>query len=101
MSSGTVSKIENIPYWLVNVPKSQWTAQCPDFIANASERDREMLSIPDSQYRRLSWDDVQEIISRSYDLEAGACLLMHVRDQSARPFQAYAFRHTEIPGLHR
>lgn len=69
MSLETVSSDEGkIPYWLVNVPRSQWTAECPDFIANASERDRNMLSIPDSQFHRLSWDDVQEIISKSHQI---------------------------------
>lgn len=66
MSSESILEFEReTPYWLVNVPKSQWTAKCPEFIANASERDRNMLSIPDSQFHRLSWEDVQEIISKN------------------------------------
>ena len=52
------------PYWLVNVPRSQWTAQCPDFLLNASERDKKILSTPDNQSHRLSWEEVQRIVGR-------------------------------------
>lgn len=53
-----------LPFWLVNVPRSEWPERCPDFLINASDRDRGILSIPDSQYRRLSWIEVQEYVSK-------------------------------------
>lgn len=53
---------EALPYWLVNVPTDQRPAECPDFLADASEKDRKILATPDAEYRRLSWPEVQEII---------------------------------------
>lgn len=50
------------PYWLVNVPKSQWPAECPDFLRDISERDKAMISIPASEFHRLTWPEVQEIV---------------------------------------
>ena len=52
------------PFWLVNVPRSEWPEKCPDFLINASDRDRAILSTPDSQYCRLSWMEVQEIVRK-------------------------------------
>ena len=53
-----------LPFWLVNVPKSEWPEKCPDFLVNASDRDRAILSTPDSQYYRPSWAEVQEYVSK-------------------------------------
>lgn len=53
---------ETLPYWLVNVPVDQRPAECPDFLADANEKDRGILATPDPEYRRLSWSEVQEII---------------------------------------
>ncbi|MCJ1470097.1 hypothetical protein MMC07_008742 [Pseudocyphellaria aurata] len=51
-----------LPFWLVNVPRSEWPEKCPDFLINVSDRDRAILGTPDSQFRRLSWKEVQECI---------------------------------------
>lgn len=53
---------EPLPYWLVNVPPDQRPAACPEFLADANEKDRGILATPDSEYRRLTWPEVQEII---------------------------------------
>ena len=45
---------ESLPYWLVNVPRSQWPAECPDFLRDISERDKAMISVPESEFRRLT-----------------------------------------------
>ncbi|MCJ1470550.1 hypothetical protein MMC07_009196 [Pseudocyphellaria aurata] len=52
----------NLPYWLVNVPKSDWPEECPDFLINISERNKLTLSTPDSQYSRLTWNEVREYV---------------------------------------
>ena len=54
---------ESLPYWLVNVPKPQWPAECPDFLRDISERDKAMISIPESEFHRLTWPEVQELVS--------------------------------------
>jgi hypothetical protein len=54
---------EELPFWLVNVPRDQWPAECPEFLRDAGEKDRRIIGTPDSDYKRLSWQEVQEIIS--------------------------------------
>jgi len=54
---------EGLPFWLVNVPRDQWPAECPDFLRDVGEKDRMIIGTPDSDYKRLSWQEVQEIIS--------------------------------------
>lgn len=51
-----------LPYWLVNVPKDKRPAECPDFLADVNEKDRRILETPDSDYHRLTWAEVKDII---------------------------------------
>lgn len=53
---------EIIPYWVVNVPRSQWTAECPTFLRNQPPKNVQCLATPDRHYQRQSWGEVQEII---------------------------------------
>ncbi|KAK3940087.1 hypothetical protein QBC46DRAFT_459253 [Diplogelasinospora grovesii] len=50
--------VTDIPYWHVNVPLSQRTAECPDFLLNLSEKDLNIIRTPDSAYHFDTWDDV-------------------------------------------
>lgn len=59
----TITVKEALPYWLVNVPPSEWPAECPEFLLNQTEKNMQVLSIPDEEYHRQSWDVVKEIIS--------------------------------------
>ena len=54
---------EPLPFWLVNVPRGQWPAECPEALRECGEKDKEIMSTPDSEYKRLSWPEVQHIIS--------------------------------------
>jgi hypothetical protein len=54
---------EPLPFWLVNVPRDQWPSSCPEFLKNCGEKDRRIIGTPDSEYRRLSWEECGEIIS--------------------------------------
>lgn len=56
-----------LPFWLMNIPRNQWPSQCPEFLVNLSARDKRILSIPDDQYQRATWNEVQEYI-RSLNL---------------------------------
>ena len=62
---------EPLPYWLINIPQSQWPASCPGFLRDISSRDKAMISIPESEFHRLSWPEVQELVSMylSFDPE--------------------------------
>lgn len=57
------SSTETFPYWNVNVPESQQTEECPEFLRNLSEKDRGILSTPDSAYRLETWPEVQKIVA--------------------------------------
>ena len=52
-----------LPYWLVNVPQSEWPVQCPDFLLNQSQKNVRCLSMPDEKYTKQTWDVVKDIIS--------------------------------------
>jgi hypothetical protein len=54
---------EELSFWLVNVPRDQWPTECPDFLRDVGEKDRMIIGTLDSDYKRLSWQEVQEIIS--------------------------------------
>lgn len=60
----TAMACETVPFWNVNVPKASWTEDCPEFLRYAfdNEKDRGILSTPDSQYHRQSWQQVKNII---------------------------------------
>ena len=57
-----LSDLETLPYWQVNVPADQRSAECPDFLKDANEKDQKILATPDTEFRRLSWPEVQELI---------------------------------------
>jgi hypothetical protein len=59
---------EPLPWWLVNVPRDQWTEECPEFLRECGEKDRGIIGTPNSEYRRLSWDEVREIISTTWSI---------------------------------
>jgi hypothetical protein len=52
---------EPLPYWLVNLPRSQWTAECPSFLRDQSAKNIKSLSTPDHLYTRQTWEEVKEI----------------------------------------
>ena len=51
-----------LPYWLVNVPDEQWPSSCPVFLRDISAKNERVVGTPDEHYRRLSWEEVQEIL---------------------------------------
>jgi hypothetical protein len=56
---------EPLPYWLNNVPEHQRPATCPEFLLDISDRNKGMISLPEAEFHRLTWPEVQELISRS------------------------------------
>ncbi|KAF2198413.1 hypothetical protein GQ43DRAFT_443375 [Delitschia confertaspora ATCC 74209] len=53
---------EPLPFWLVNVPRNEWPPKCPEFLLECGEKDRRIIGSPDSEYKRLSWDEVKQLI---------------------------------------
>ena len=64
-----------IPYWLVNVPSAEWPSECPTFLQNISQKDREIIGTPDSDYHRLSWPEVRKVVGTL----APSCSLVNSR----------------------
>ncbi|OAL74351.1 hypothetical protein A7D00_2384 [Trichophyton violaceum] len=58
----TQAEPEGLPYWLVNVPRDRWPAECPDYLCNLPAKNISILSTPDSEYVRQDWDLVRQII---------------------------------------
>lgn len=61
--SSTSKEPGSLPYWLMNVPRDQWPAECPDFLRNLPEKNIGILSTPDELYKRQDWELVKEFIS--------------------------------------
>lgn len=52
-----------VPYWHVNVPPSERTPECPEFLLNLCAKDLSIVSAPDSSYRLQAWPEVRDIIA--------------------------------------
>lgn len=59
------SAAQDLPYWQVNVPEHLRTAECPEFLRNLSDKDRGIISTPDSQYQVDSWAVVQGKVAQN------------------------------------
>jgi len=62
--SSTPEAEEPLPYWLINVPKDQQPAACPEFLLDISDRNKAMINLPQADYHVLTWSEVQELISK-------------------------------------
>jgi hypothetical protein len=92
---------EPLPFWLVNVPRDHWPAECPDFLKELGEKDRSIIGTPDSEYQKLSWEEVRHFIS----MDAAASSLSGegsdaCRYQSLRPLPPRAFGAEAVPPVY-
>lgn len=51
-----------LPYWLLNVPKSDWPKSCPDYLQDISPRNRAILSVDNDKFVKATWEQVKEIV---------------------------------------
>lgn len=65
-----------LPYWIINVPESQRPTECPEFLLDISDRNKEIINLPQDEYDILSWPEVQDLISKWPRL----CLWEYVAD---------------------
>lgn len=56
---------KDVPYWNVNVPREEWTEECPDYLADVDQNDRKHLSVWDEDYHVQSWAEVQDVIRKT------------------------------------
>ncbi len=56
---------QDLPYWQVNIPEHLRTTECPEFLRNVSDKDRGIISTPDSDYEVDSWPVVQHKVAQN------------------------------------
>ncbi|KAL1848600.1 hypothetical protein Plec18170_007910 [Paecilomyces lecythidis] len=64
--NGDSSSPESLPYWLVNVPRSEWPAECPEYLRDLVPKSIKCLSTPDEAYKRQDWELVKEIVGTNH-----------------------------------
>lgn len=52
-----------LPFWQVNVPQEERTVECPEALCGLSAKDEDILSTPDAEYKRQSWDEVRQFVA--------------------------------------
>ncbi|KFY38905.1 hypothetical protein V495_06266 [Pseudogymnoascus sp. VKM F-4514 (FW-929)] len=62
---GSLADASTLPYWQVNVPPEEREEECPPFLLSAKGKDVEILGTPDSEYKRMTWPELQGHISRN------------------------------------
>jgi hypothetical protein len=55
-------------YWNANQAKERWTKECPESLVGMSEKNKGILSKKDEEFRRRSWEEVKELVSKCCDL---------------------------------
>ncbi|KAI0175591.1 hypothetical protein GGR52DRAFT_319046 [Hypoxylon sp. FL1284] len=60
-----MGSINVLPYWQVNIPESDRTTKCPEFLANLTVKDVGIISTPDSEYHVATWPEVQNIVAEN------------------------------------
>jgi len=53
---------EELQYWNFNVPQSQRSSECPEYLLNLSDKDRRLIGSWDSDYQVQDWVRVQELV---------------------------------------
>ncbi|KAG5957469.1 hypothetical protein E4U58_005991 [Claviceps cyperi] len=75
-----------IPFWQVNCPPDQLTAECPPFLLNLSSKDERIIGTPDTDFDILPWDNVVNIV-RTNKLEQ-----FHRKPSQLRRYKAFTFQ---------
>jgi len=53
---------EELQYWNFNLPQSQRSSECPEYLLNLSDKDRRLMGSWDSDYQIQDWAKVQELV---------------------------------------
>ena len=71
LHSSTMIQPDPRAYWNVNVPSDEWTIECPEYLCNQREKDVKILSTPDPEYKRPSWQEVRSLIGMLLEAPSG------------------------------
>jgi hypothetical protein len=57
-----ITDADQLPYWLVNVPRAEWPSECPEFLRDLPLKNIRILSTPDESYLRQDWAVAKKIV---------------------------------------
>ncbi|KAI1103307.1 hypothetical protein F4804DRAFT_310353 [Jackrogersella minutella] len=60
-----MGSVNTLPYWQVNVPESERTEECPEFLRALSAKDVGIIGTPDAAYQAATWAEVQGIVAEN------------------------------------
>lgn len=49
-------------FWNANLPSSQWTEECPDFLLGQATKNIGILSGKQEDYHTLEWPEAKELV---------------------------------------
>ena len=52
-------------FWNVSLPRDQWTEECPEYLIGKSQKDIGILSRKDTDFKRCTWEQAQDLVSMS------------------------------------
>lgn len=61
--SSPVQANPKVDYWNQNIPESEWTTECPDFLLGMNKKDQEILGTPQSDYSLLTWKQLSDFVA--------------------------------------
>ena len=62
----TVPPNGELPYWQVNVPPDQRKAECPGFLKDITDRNKDIIRVPLNQFRYQTWEEVKALIGKQF-----------------------------------
>ena len=60
------AKPEEVPeqWWNFNQPKEKWTAECPAYLLDQSEKNMGILMKKDEDFTKFTWEKCQELVGK-------------------------------------
>lgn len=63
----------SLKYWNSNLPQHEWTAECPQYLVDTSEKNKHILLGRDEDFMNFSWPEVKHLIGKD---EPRRCVTM-------------------------
>ncbi|KIW09483.1 uncharacterized protein PV09_00361 [Verruconis gallopava] len=54
---------EKIQWFNYNLPKEEWTEECPESLRDASAKDRGIIGSLDEDFKPMSWEEVKHLVA--------------------------------------
>ena len=63
----------SLKYWNANIPQSEWTEECPPFLAGTSEKNKLVLLGRDEDFKEFTWSEVKHLIGKQNPAAVRPC----------------------------